>query len=88
MLAQQKAADLVDLCYNKLDEYSQGKDLVVINGWRNGGSGFNAALAKGLDAPVLMSMDLGADESKSQAFERAACIHPHGVASLLHSAIC
>jgi hypothetical protein len=44
---------------------------VVINGWRQGGISFNADLASHLDAPVLLSMDLVADELPKSVYERA-----------------
>jgi hypothetical protein len=71
MLADRKHEEVVEMCYNSLSSYQQDKDLVVINGWRQGGISFNADLASHLEAPVLLSMDLVADESPKSVYERA-----------------
>lgn len=81
MLAERKHADVVELCYNKLSEYQAGKDLVVINGWRQGGLSFNADLATHLDAPVLLSMDLTPGEPTSSVYERAVRRRPNSPAA-------
>jgi hypothetical protein len=75
MLADRKHEEVVEMCFNSLSNYQQGKDLVVINGWRQGGISFNADLASHLDAPVLLSMDLVAEEPPKSVYERAVRSH-------------
>ena len=73
MVAADKQNELVERCYEKLNSYEVGKDMVIINGWREGGISFNAALAAYADAPVLLSMDLEEGEAPKNVFERAVC---------------
>lgn len=71
MLADGKHNDLLDICYQRLIEYQQDRDIVIINGWRSGGFAFNAQMASHLDAPAILVLDYLDNESATSAYDRA-----------------
>lgn len=77
MLGEKKQEEFLEACQNKLADYEAPRnekpshDMVVIDGWQGGGFGINAALAKQLNAPVLLCIEYVADESPSSCFDRA-----------------
>lgn len=77
MLSQNREKEFLDRCETRLAEYEQGKDIVVINGWRNGGFSINSALAKHMAAPMLLAMDYLPGETPSACYDRAVrCPRP------------
>lgn len=96
MLSQSREEEFLEQCETRLSEYEKGKDIVVINGWRNGGFSVNSALARHMAAPVLLAMDYIPGETPSACFDRAvrsllsapqrctsACVHAEAAAQVL-----
>lgn len=71
MLQQKDQAGFLEACQNKLADYQQENDIVVVDGWRRGGLSINAALAKHIDAPLLLCTEYFHSDTPKRCLERA-----------------
>lgn len=71
MLQQKDQTGFLEACQNKLAEYEQENDIVVVDGWRRGGLSINAALAKHFDAPLLLCTEYFHSDTPKRCLERA-----------------